>query len=122
MEFSAQMSVEEAIMRLRRSVQAAGGYRGIGIERPHLDGEITRERVVLYRKRGISNWYGRFEGVLAQEGAVVKLKGQFVGNSPVLLYMGLGFMLFWALGVAATAILRWQGSDSIAWLVGAILA
>ncbi len=122
MEFSAQMTVEEAVRRLRSSVRAAGSYKGMGLDRPHLEGEITRERVVLYRRRGLSNWYGRFEGVLAQEGAVVKLKGHFVGNPPIFLYLASGFLLLWALGVAVTVILRWQGADSIAWLVAAILA
>ena len=122
MEFSTQLRLDEAVSRLKRTIGAAARLRATERVRPHLEGEVTPERVVLYRRRGLSTWFGRFEGTFAQDGGSVTLRGRFVPQRPVFLYMWSGFLLLWALVLAVTVVVRWQGADSVAWLVAALIA
>jgi hypothetical protein len=122
MEFTTRLSLDETVSRLQRAAGAAARLRAIERLRPHLEGEVSPTRVVLYRQRGVSTWFGRFEGAFVQDGMILKLKGRFVRQPPILLYLWSGLLLSWAALLTVTVIVRWQGPDSIAWLVAALFA
>ena len=90
--------------------------------RPHLEGEVTPERVLLYRKRGISTWYGQFQGRFTTESGGTRLIGRFVRAPGVFMTLWAGFLIAWAILLTITVVIRWQWPNSVAWLVGALLA
>jgi hypothetical protein len=90
--------------------------------RPHLDGDVSPELVVLYRKRGVSVWYGSFRGQFQSRGAKSCLVGKFVRTPGVFMSVWAGFVILWGLGLTFVVINRWQGSESIGWLVAAAIA
>src|SRR5437867_9427483 len=117
MEFQTQLPVDQAVRHLRSAIQDRALAPLAQRMRPHLEGEVTPERVRLYRKRGISSWYGQFQGRFTTDGSGTRLIGRFVRVPGVFMTIWAGFLIAWSILLTVTVVIRWQWPDSAAWLV-----
>jgi hypothetical protein len=122
MEFQTRLPIDQAVRHLKTAIQERAVASLAQRLRPHLEGEVTPERVLLYRKRGISSWYGQFQGRFTTEGGGTRLIGHFVRVPGVFMTLWAGFLIAWAIVLTIAVVIRWQWPDSVAWLVAALLA
>ena len=121
-EIDTNLPVDRAMLQLREAIDVAARAPFVQRMKPHLDGEVTAERVVVFRKRGHSRWYGRFEGRFAETRGGARLTGRFVRGSGIFITLWAGFLIGWAILVLIVMVGRWQGTTSAAGIVAALLA
>jgi hypothetical protein len=122
MEFHTQLPVDQAVRHLQNAIKGRAPAPLAQQIKPHLEGDVTPERVCLYRKRGISSWYGQFQGRFTTDGGETRLIGRFVRVPGVFMTMWAGFLIAWSILLTVAVVSRWRWPDSAAWLVAALLA
>jgi hypothetical protein len=122
MEFTTHLPLDQAVFRLERTIRVQASLPIAQQLRPHLHGQVTIEKVVLYRERGMSNWYGRLKGRFTVDGGVTRLTGRFERSLGIFMTLWSVFLIVWSLVLAGILVIRWQRAESIAWLVAAVIA
>jgi hypothetical protein len=122
MEFETQLSIDQAVCTLQAAIRAGGDVPLVRRLNPHLAGDVTPTNVVLYRKRGVSNYYGQFQGRFTTDGRATRLTGRFVRVPGAFMTLWAGFLVAWSVLLSIAVIIRWTWPDSVAWLVAALLA
>jgi hypothetical protein len=121
-ELEVEMNLEQALHRLQSAISAPSRPWVAQRLKPYLGGEVSADEVVLFRRRGLSTWYGTFRGRLHSDGSKVRLTGRFTRSSGVFVSLLAGLAILWGVALAVAVVVRWQGSDSVAWLVAAAVA
>ena len=122
MEFETQLSIDQAVHSLQVAIRAAGDVPLVHRLNPHMAGDVTTSNVVLYRKRGVSNYYGQFQGRFTTDGRATRLAGRFVRAPGVFMTLWVGFLIAWSVLLTIAVLIRWTWPDSVAWLIAAVLA
>jgi hypothetical protein len=117
MQFQTSLSVEQAVRNLQAAIQEPAPAIVDLRSRLHLDGEVTRERVLLYRDQNTSTSFGRFEGYFTTAGDATQLIGHYVRRPIGFLGSRLGLYSFLALAFTVDALVRWQARHNARFFV-----
>jgi hypothetical protein len=122
MRFESTMSPEAAMKQLTAAVTQPTLGEALSPRKTRLAGQVSRSRTVIYRKRGLASYYGRFEGAITDKNGRTVLAGSFIRNRSRFIKFCVGFLVVWAILVVFVAIFRWQGLPTVAFLIFAAAA
>jgi hypothetical protein len=122
MQFQTNLPVEQAVRNLHAAIQEPALAIVDLRSRLPLDGEVTRERVLLYPDRRTTSSYGRFEGHFKAINDATHLIGHYVRQRAGFLGSTLGSSTIVALAFTVDAIVRWQARHETRLLVLPIVA
>jgi hypothetical protein len=117
MRFETTMSLEEAMDKLTAALTRPTAGEMLVPSRTRLAGQVSPSRTIISRKRGLSDYYGRFEGTISVQNGRTVLAGKFVRNPSYFMKLWVGFLFFCCFLAVTAAIIRWQGATTVASLV-----
>ena len=117
MRFETTMSVEEAMDKLSAALTHPSAGEMLMPRRTRLSGQVSPSRTIISRKRGLSDYYGRFEGTISVQNDRTVLTGEFVRNRSYFMKFWVGFLFFCSFLAVTAAIVRWEGAKTVVSLV-----
>ena len=113
-------SIDQAVDRLSAVIRAQAPTSVLESARPRLSGDVSRDDVMLIRRRGPSSWYGVFHGAFEPGTSNARLRGHFGRSSSQLIQNWPRFAVIWGVLLAVDLIRRLRAPELIVGLAPAL--